>query len=204
MGTMTSSQLGKFAKLAGQKEVTSERAQLLYGSGLQADLFEVEDPSTIDRDAFRKFLGLSPLEFLSIVDFDQTLPEMIAAADFDSVNSNITSERFPVVGSGKKNFRFKIYKPKRFISSEAADEMMRKDGFLAARHESGLAFARDFPNEQRKRPIALLGSSAKVSRDRCVSCLRWSGAERDLDLRYWQVGWGGGWGFLGAQEVSGT
>ena len=194
----------KFVETAEQKGITSEVFQILLASGLPADLLEVPDPKTIDRDAFRKFLGLSPLEMIATVDYDLTLQQMIAEAAFDWTNSDITPERFPVVGSGKKKYRFKLYEPKRGISSEDAVAMMAKDGFPAARHEAGLTFAKAFPNEQLKRPIALLGSSAEVSGFRLVVCLRRRGAERLLYLVGWTDDWDDYWGFLGAQEVSGA
>ena len=145
-----------------------------------------------------------PKDFLAEVNFKQTLPQMIKAANFDWVNSDITPEHFPVVGKGKKKFRFKLYEPKRFISSEDAVAMMAADGFPAARHEAGLAFAREYPGEQLKHPIPLLGSSAKGYRVRCVSYLRRYGTLRYLDLSGWAGDWYDAYAFLGAQEISGA
>lgn len=201
METMTTRQLMKFVETAEQKGMTPAKFQNLLGSGLPADLMEA-DPSAINRDDFRKFLGLSPLEFYALVNFGLTLTQMIAEAHFDWVNDNITPERFPVVGRGTKKYKFKIYEPKRNISSEDATERMRSDGFPAARHEVGLAFAREFPNEQLKRPIALLGLSAEWRGARVVVCLGRLGAKRDLHFSNWRFDWSGHWGFLGAQEVS--
>lgn len=141
-------------------------------------------------------------EFVSVVNFDETLPQMIAAAKFDWVNSNITPERFPICGSGTKKYAFKLYEPKRMPSSEAVGALMEADGFPAAGHEAGLAFARDFPKEQLKRPIVLLGSSAEVYGDRHILCLYGSDAGRYLSLYYWADDWHDDWGFLGAREVS--
>jgi hypothetical protein len=141
-------------------------------------------------------------EFAAIVNFDETLPEMIAAGQFDWTNGDITPERFPIRGSGQKKYAFKLYEPKRTLSSEAAVALMEADGFPAASHEAGLAFARDFPKEQMKRPIAILGSSAEVRGYRFVLFLYGGGAGRDLRLRYWARDWHDYWGFLGAREVS--
>ncbi len=156
------------------------------------------------RDDLRKFLGLSPLELHALVNYGLTLPQMIDAAHFDFIKGDITPERFPVKGSGMTRYKFKIFEPKRNISSEDAVEMMRKDGFPAVRHEAGLAFAREFPNEQLKRPIALLGSPAKWYNESNVICLLKGDAGRHLHLRYWRLLWSARWGFLGAQEVSGA
>ena len=141
---------------------------------------------------------------IATVDYGLALPQMIAEAAFNWANPDITSEWFPVVGIGKKKYRFKLYEPKQYISSEDAVVMMAKDGFPAARHEAGLAFAKAFPGEQLKRPIALLGSSAEVRGSRDVVCLSRDGAKRFLSLSHWTSVWHDAWGFLGAQEVSGA
>jgi hypothetical protein len=146
--------------------------------------------------------GEAASEFSAIVNFDETLPEMIAAGQFDWTNGDITPERFPVRGNGQKKYAFKLYEPKRTLSSEAVIALMEADGFPAASHEAGLAFARDFPKEQLKRPIATLGSSAEVDGHRYVLCLHRNGAERFLFLSIWANDWSGRWGFLGAREVS--
>ncbi len=148
---------------------------------------------------------LSPLEFYALVNYRLTLPQMIAETKFDNVNSDITPERFPVVGSGTKKYKFKIFEPRHNISSEDAVEMMRKEGFPAARHEEGLAFAREFPNEQLKRLIVLLGSSVEWDDLHRVLYFDMNGTR--MDLSYWRRGrrgWSTYWGFLGAQEVSGA
>ncbi len=169
------------------------------------DVEEAIEAGTLPaRDDLRKFLGLSPLKLHAIVNYGLTLPQMIAEGKFNWINGDIISERFPIKGSGMTRYKFKIFEPKCNISSEDAVEMMRKDGFPAVRHEAGLAFAREFPNEQLKRPIALLGSSAKWYNENNVICLLKGDTGRHLHLRYWRLLWSARWGFLGAQEVSGA
>ncbi len=146
----------------------------------------------------------TPLEISAFVNFRLTLQQMIDEARFDWVNSGITAKHFPIIGSSTKKYTFKIFEPKRDISSYDAVELMRNDGFPAARHEAGLAFAREFPNEQMKFPIALLGSPSKWFGSRHIVCLGGDGAKRDLNLCYWLHAWRGRWGFLGAQEISGA
>jgi hypothetical protein len=77
---------------------------------------------------------------------------------------------------------------------------MKAEKFAPATHVHGLAFGATFPEEQRKYPIACLGSSAQVYGRRLVVCLDWYGAERDLD----RCSWGVYWRVLGVQEVSGA
>ena len=186
------------------KGLSSATLEAHFSAGLISDLFDVGDPMAIDRDAHRKFLGLSPLEFRALVESGVTIEQMVAAASFDWVNSEINSTNFPVDSNVVGAYRFKIYEPKRDISSQAMVGMMQADGFPAARHEPGIAFGKEFPREQLKRPIALLGSSAEVDGRRCVVCLYRDGTERKLFLSRWDYDWRGRWGFLGAQKVSGA
>ncbi len=198
---------GTLTLIGQQKLSTTQLTQLeQLRKDAVTDVEEAIEAGTLPaREDLRKFLGLSPLELHAIVNYGLTLPQMIVEGEFNWVNSNITPERFPIKGSGMTRYKFKIFEPKRNISSEDAVEMMRKDGFPAVHHEAGLAFAREFPNEQLKRPIALLGSSAKWYNENNVICLlKGDAAGRHLHLRYWRLLWSARWGFLGAQEVSGA
>jgi hypothetical protein len=138
------------------------------------------------------------------VDYGQSLRAMIAAGNYDWKNDAITADKFPVEGAGKKKFRNKIFHFNRDISSENAVAAMKKEKFLPGTHVHGLAFGATFPDEQRKYPIACLGSSAQVRGYRVVVDLDGDGAKRSLHLDRWDVGWRGHWRFLGVQEVSET
>jgi hypothetical protein len=138
------------------------------------------------------------------VDFGMSLQAMIAAGKYDWVNPNITDEHFPVEGTGKKTFRTKLFHFGRNISSEDVVAAMKAEDFMPANHVHGLAFGATFPEEQRRYPIACLGSSAQVSGFRVVVCLFGGGVERGLDLGFWVGGWNGRWRFLAVQEVSNT
>jgi hypothetical protein len=86
------------------------------------------------------------------VDFDTSLPNMIAAGKYDWVNPDITPDKFPVEGTGKKTFRTKLFDFGRSISSEDAVAAMKKETFTPATHVHALAFGAAFPEEQRKSP----------------------------------------------------
>jgi hypothetical protein len=138
------------------------------------------------------------------VDYGTSLPDMIAGGKYDWVNPSITADKFPIEGTGAKNFRTKLFHFSRDISSEDAIAAMKSDNFLPATHLHGLAFGAAFPDEQRKYPIVCLGSSAQVCGGRGVVGLGGGGVGRDLRLYGWGGGWRGNWRFLGVQEVSGT
>jgi hypothetical protein len=138
------------------------------------------------------------------IDYGKSLQAMIAAGKYDWVNSNITADKFPIEGTGVKKFRTKLFDFGRYISSEDAVDAMKKEKFDPATHVHGFAFGAAFPDEQRKYPIACLGSSAQVYGLRFVVCLRRGDATRYLGLRGWDDDWYDRWRFLGVQEVSGT
>jgi hypothetical protein len=136
------------------------------------------------------------------VDYSLSLQAMIATGKYDWVNADITAGRFPIEGTGTKRFRTKLFHFDRNISSEDAVAAMEKEQFAPAGHLHGLAFGATFPEEQRKYPIACLGSSARVDRRRYVVCLCRDVGERRLDLDDWDGDWSAYWRFLAVQEVS--
>ncbi len=138
------------------------------------------------------------------VDYSLSLQAMIAAGNYDRKNGDITADKFPVEGTGVKKFRTKVFHVGRNISSKDAVAAIKEEKFLPSGHLHGLAFGATFPEEQRKHPIACLGSSAQVYGDRRVVCLLGSGTRRFLDLYFWDADWDGCWRFLGVQEVSGA
>jgi hypothetical protein len=135
------------------------------------------------------------------VDYGKSLADMIAAGKYNQVNTGIAPDNFPVDGTGTKTFRARLFHFDRYICSEVAAAAMKRDNFMPASHVHGLAFAAAFPDEQRKYPIACLGSSARVNGYRVV-CLGRVGAGRYLSLFDWDGSWDRGWHFLGVQEVS--
>jgi hypothetical protein len=138
------------------------------------------------------------------IDFGQSLEDMIATGKYDSANADITAKHFPVEGVGIQKFRSKLFHFNRYISSKAAVAAIKKEGFEPATHVHGLAFGATFPDEQRKYPIACLGSSARVVRVRRFVCLYRLDAERLLDLFRWSDYWSDYGRVLGVQEVSAT
>jgi hypothetical protein len=137
------------------------------------------------------------------VDYRKSLSDMIAAGNYDWVNPNITLGNFPVEGTGKKAFHTKLFQFDRYISSDDAVAAMKKENFTPANHVHGLAFGAAFPDEQRKYPIACLGSSALVDGVRGVACLDRYGNEGRLFLGDWDGGCGNRWRFPGVQEKRG-
>lgn len=184
----TSGQLVKLTGLLEQRGSNPERFQLFLSSGILADLLEA-DPSAINRDDFRKYIGLPPLVLRFTVDYSLTLEEMIALGQYDWKNDDITAGRFPVKGKGKKEVVGELVKYESTMSSEAVLADLDKNGLRPATIEELLAFGAAFPELQRKFPIVALGSIAEVDGGRGMACLGRGDSKRYLRLRWFDRGW---------------
>jgi hypothetical protein len=110
---------------------------------------------------------------------------------------------FPVEDTGKKRFSARLFHFDRIISSEDALAEMKKESFTPATYVHGLAFGTAFPEEQRKYPIACLGSSARWQEGRVFVCLRVVSGSRDLRFKGCnnKAPWSDDWRFLGVQQL---
>jgi len=185
--------------LIDQKEVSKEGITALVESGLLADLLDA-DPANINRDDFRKLLGLTSAEMKAHVDRGLSLKEMISAGKYDWVNDDITEKRFPIKGSGSSETYSELVHFDRNISSKGAVNDLDKQGLRPADIAEILAFGAAFPDEQRKYPIMELGSVARVCGLRYVAFLDRDGSERGLSLCRWDGYWLADCRFLAARK----
>jgi len=198
--TYTTAQLKKLIELIGQQ--STERMQAILGSGIISDVFNPK--ATIsNRFAVRQALGLGPLPsepIVLIVDYGQTLEQMIAAGRYDWKNDNITAKRFPIEGKGTVEFEAVLFHFDKDISSENAKKQIEEAGYEVAKIEHILSFGANYPEEQRKFPIVGLGSVGEVSGRRYVPHLDRDGSRRRLYLRWWDYGWNADYRFLGVRK----
>jgi len=185
-----------------QKGVTPERFQTVLGSGILSDIFE-EKATLGNRFAVRQALGLGPLPsepIVLIVDYSQTLEEMIAVGRYDWKDDDIIVKRFPIEGKGIVEFEAVLFHFDKNISSECAKKQIEQAGYEVAKIEHILSFGANYPEEQRKFPIVGLGSVGRVDGCRDVPCLSGSGSERDLNLDWWDDDWRAYYRFLGVRK----
>lgn len=161
-------------------------------TGLLSDLCEAAANGLreVDRDEFRKLLGLSPKTLRIVVDYSLSLEQMIAAGKYDWSNSDITAKRFPLKGSGKVELEPKLFYFGRDMSSDNVIAEMDKEGFRPCTIEELLAIGEQHPELQRKFPLVALGSVAEIGGCRYVAYLRRRGSERELDLLWFGNDWG--------------
>lgn len=185
MKKATLEQAGKILSIF--KDTPSEKVQAIIESGL---LVDVRDGNlyNIDRDVFRKLLGLEQLQpaqnaNIITVKSSLSLSELIKARRFDSTDNCITDKRFPTpdrLWNDYKEFHFGEN-----ISSEKAVKQMRAEGYDPANsHELLLWNGWNGENF-----VIALGSVAQVSGSRRVLCLYRDGSGRSLGLRWWGGGW---------------
>lgn len=203
----TDGQLTKFIETLRQKGMTPERFNLILSRGIFADV--CDSSACLDRDAIRIALKLGvvmpdPTPFM--VNYGQSLEQMIGAGCYDWVNSDITAKRFPIIGEGIVEFEARLFLFNRGISSEkAVDEIKNADSvnpWNPGKIEHILAFGAKCPEEQRKYPVVSLGSVARVRGRRRVPYLYRDRARRDLNLRWWDGDWDDVCRFLAVRKLS--
>ena len=121
--------------------------------------------------------------FKVLVDYTKTLKEMIRVGQYDWINDDITSNHFPVTGTGQKEVEITLFHFNRTISSDDAITEMKKAGYRPASVEELLALGAAEKELQKQFPINALGSVwRRPDGDRDVPCLGRDGGGRDLDL----------------------
>ncbi len=132
--------------------------------------------------------------FRVIVNYSQTLEQMIAAGHYDQKNSDITEEHFPIppLKRGKEEVAIELvpFPFNRDIESDYVIRELDKAGLRPAELPELLAFGAAYPEKQREFPIVALGSVWQGSDGFCyVVYLRGCAGWRDLRLDWWNLGW---------------
>jgi hypothetical protein len=195
----TPPQLVKFTGLLEQKGVDHNMFQSGLATGITADFAEAlatVDLTALDREAFRKAIGLNrlvPDPIILTVDYSKSLEQMIEAGSYDWKNDSLTAKNFPVKGEGIVEYEARMFHSNRSISSEDAIALIKKEDeqnpWEPAQTEHLLAFGAAYPDEQRKYPIIALGSVGEFDGHRYVPYLCGGGSERLLNLYWFDGGW---------------
>lgn len=190
------------------KGATLESVQRTIASGVLSDVF---DPMAKfdNHDAFRTALKLDTLAtdvFHIIVDYEQSLEEMIAAGDYNWKNDDIIAKYFPIMGEGIVKFEACYFHHVRGFTYEKAVTMIGQtdedNPWFPAKIEHILSLGKTYLEELLKFPIIGLGSVAKDSVGCRVPCLDWLGSERRLLLRSWRDDWLPLYCFLAVRKIS--
>ena len=134
--------------------------------------------------------GIVHQTFKVVVDYSRDLAQMIADGAYDYVNSDITADHFPTKGEGKQEREIELFHFNRTISSDDAIKEMVASGYRPAFIEELLAFGQAQSELQRQFPIVALGSVWRFPfGHRCIPDLNRYGAERNLNLNYFENDW---------------
>ena len=169
--------------------------------GTDADIYRLATPegeSLLDKIAALIVQAGKPIEKLAencykvLVDYGQTLQQMIANGKYDYANSDITASNFPTQGSGQQNVVVELVHFGRDMASEAVLKEFEARGLRVATLPELLAFGATYPEKQREFPIVALGSvwQNRIG-DRYMPYLGRNGSKRGLYLSWNDVGWDG-------------
>jgi len=183
--TTTAGQLVSISKLIVEKKAPAEDTQGLIDSGLLSDLLDA-DVSKINRNVFRRFCGLPPLDLLVeispgilIVDFSSTVEEMIAAGRYDRRNPLVSLGRFQIEPElsvlGEVAYEYMLDWPCRDITTDAElrriEALSRSNPWQAAELPHLLAFGAACPELQRKSCVVGLGTAEDMGTECFSPCL---------------------------------
>jgi hypothetical protein len=139
--------------------------------------------------------------FKVVVDYSQTLADMIAAGKYDWVNSDITQEHFPVKGEGKVESELVLVHLNRTASTEEVLKELDNRGLQPATIAELLAFGAKYPDKQKEFPIIALGSVWQPPHGhRLVAYLHEHASDRHLYLFWYERGWPGSSRFLASRK----
>lgn len=179
-------------------------------TGLLADLLEASNIRSVNRDEFRKLIGLGPVlpEVIILpIDYNKSLEQMIFVGNYDSKSDRLTDKRFSIVGKGIVEYEFCYICPNRTVSSETATHLIKNEcmenPWEPAKTEHLLAYGEVFPEEQRRFPIVALGSGG-VHDNRDVPYIYGNESKRYLNLICWNVVWDRIYRFLAVRKVTRT
>jgi len=128
--------------------------------------------------------------------------ERITRGQYSWRNSDLREEWFPVTADqvGKWEWRLFHFNFNCKIPSRKASFLIKENAFELGQIGHILAFGEKYPEEQRKFPIIGLGSVAGFDVDHYVPALGIFGAERTLNLGWFEGGWSNGHRFLGVRR----
>ncbi len=191
-----SSKLDKSTIVAGAGLVASIFIMLVKKvhaqGGTDEDIHRLATPdgeTTLD-EMVALIVGAKSGAFKVVVDYTQTLSQMVQAGNYGWVHDDITQDHFPIKGSGQKEVEVVLFHFDKVITSEEAITEMDKAGFRPARIEELLALGAQQPEFRKKFPIMAPGSVWRNSDDRCdIPHLHCNAYQRNLNLYWFGSNW---------------
>jgi hypothetical protein len=126
--------------------------------------------------------GETQAVFTVLVDYSQSLGQMIRAGEYDEVNGDINPRNFRLEGTGCREVELTLVQFSRAMGPLELVMLMEKRGYRPATIEELLAFGKEKRDLQRSIPIVALGSGLRRHDRRYIPCLGGSASVRNLTL----------------------
>lgn len=178
MSNSTFDQAYHLLGLARGKGVSLEMLQALYGLGVLSDVFDVEDPSRINREAVRVALGYDPSVFRVKLGGPETTDDIVCVLRGGGlrVNDHITQANFPLTPRGTpEEAGIEIVDPGKGFSENEGLAILKEAKLERPTYEHGLRFAEQHgkTTTSTKKPLVIFLHEPwqGPGRDRRVMCL---------------------------------
>lgn len=150
-------------------------AEVKEGGGNEEDVYEAaKSPATLKRIAILIVeAGVAKQTFKIVVDYSQTLQQMIAVGNYDFVHQEITADHFFVQMGVPRAIEVVLFHFNRLISSDDAIAAMAKEGCRPATIEELLFLKVSQPGLKRKLTVALGSRWRHPCGDLEVPILHW-------------------------------
>jgi len=150
-------------------------------------------------------VGVAENCYKVLVDYEQTLQQMIAVGKYDYANSDINSNNFPITGNGKQEVIVELVHYGRDMTTDDVLKDLESKGMRPAILPELLSLGATYSEKQCEFPIVALGSVWR-HRDgrRGVPFLSRSGSGRRLHLFWGGLGWGGRCRFAAVRKPART
>ncbi|MEK7653189.1 MAG: hypothetical protein AAB358_01780 [Patescibacteria group bacterium] len=166
--------------LETDKNLKQRVAEMIITTRKVAEIFTAQTARQAAEEASRYVAG----KYNLVIDYTQSLADIITAGKYDRENPDITAEHFPITGTGKQEVTVELLHFNRHFNN--GDEVLAeidKLGYRPAKIEELLALGAAQPELQRQFPIGALGSTWRSAvGGRRFACLDGGSARRVLDL----------------------
>ncbi|MCK5591321.1 MAG: hypothetical protein KAI72_05140 [Candidatus Pacebacteria bacterium] len=135
-------------------EIPNQQLQRLIDSGLLKDMLNA-NIDIIDRDKFRKIIGLS---YTITVNYDLTVEEMVEEGRYDIANPAIYEETFKIKRHPEKKIIIELVHFNVPVNDSEVVQRLAERNLRPVTLPELLAFGAKYPKQQLDFPIAALGS----------------------------------------------
>ena len=168
------------------------------------ELFAQIEAGRITKERLQAFLrGQDPAfpSFPVLVDYGQTVEQLIRDGRYDWINDRVTGRNFPSSERGNAQVEIFLLNFDRNISSEDAIRKMGERDLRPATLKELLALGSAHPDLQRENPIVALGSIWRSPNgDLRVPFLYRGGSDRSLSLNWFGGVWDPDWRFAAVRK----